>query len=90
VKEDDKTCRKYTKRGGFTFPMLLDRDGAVATRYAPPDAQPDLDRDQVPIASNMLIDREGRIEFWTMLDTGNFDAKLVALRKKLDEMLAVK
>lgn len=70
--------------------MLKDVDGAVATRYAPPDAQPDLDRDQVPIASNMLIDREGKIAFWTLLDTGNFDAKLVALNKKLDDLLAAK
>ena len=70
--------------------MLKDADGEVATRYAPPDAQPDLDRDQVPIASNMLIDREGKIAFWTLLDTRNFDAKLVALTKKLDDMLAAK
>ena len=70
--------------------MLRDVDGAVATRYAPPEAQPDLDRDQVPIASNMLIDGDGKIAFWTLLDTRNFDAKLVALTQKLDSMLAAK
>jgi peroxiredoxin len=90
VKENEKTCAKYVKRGGFTFPMLRDVDGAVATTYAPAEAQPDLDRDQVPIASNMLIDREGKIVFWTLLDTRNFDAKLVALTAKLNEMLAAK
>ncbi len=90
VKEDDKTCAKYAKRGGFTFPMLKDADGAVSARYAPADAQPDLDRDQVAIASNMLIDREGKIVFWTLLDTRHFDAKLVALTAKLNEMLAAK
>ena len=90
MKEDEKTARKYGKRGGFTFPMLMDRDGEVSKRYAPPEAQPDLDRDQVPIASNLLIDRDGKIAFWTLLDSRNFDAKLVDLTKKLDEMLAVK
>lgn len=49
---------------------------------------PDLPRSQVPIASNLIIDREGRIRFYTLLDSANFDARLVALRAELDALLA--
>jgi hypothetical protein len=42
----------------------------------------------VPIAANLVIDREGRIQFYTLLDSANFDARLVALRARLDELLA--
>jgi len=64
------------------------RQGDVALR--PADALPDLPRDQVPIASNLIIDREGIIRFFTLLDSANFDARLVALRTRLDELLAAK
>ena len=66
---------------------LRDVDGAVSRRYAP-DVLPDLPREQVPIASNLIIDREGRIRFYSLLDSMNFDAKLVALRARLDALLA--
>ena len=56
------------------MPVLLDLDGEVAVRYAPAGVLPDLPRDQVPIASNLIIDREGRIQFYTLLDSANFDA----------------
>jgi hypothetical protein len=48
---------------------------------------PDLPRDQIPIASNLIIDREGRIQFYSLLDSRNFDAKLIALKARLDEPL---
>ena len=41
----------------------------------------------MPIASNLIIDREGRIRFYSLLDAANFDAKLVDLKAKLDEIL---
>lgn len=72
----------------FTIPVLLDTEGEVATRYAPPDAVPDLPRDQVPIGSNLIIDPEGNIAFNSLLDSMNFDAKLIALQARLDELLA--
>ena len=80
----------WAKRWKFTFPVLLDPDGKVAERYAPPDALPDLPRNQVPIASNLIIDREGRIRFFTLLDSANFDAKLIALKARLNELLETK
>ena len=90
MKEDDKTAGEYDRRVPFTFPMLMDRDGAVALAWAPPEAAPDLERDTVAIASNIIVDREGRIAFWSLLDSRNFDAKLVDLKAKLEEMLATR
>jgi hypothetical protein len=65
----------------------LDEDGAVAASFAPPDVLPDLSRDEVILTSNLIIDPEGKIQFMSLLDSKNFDAKLVDLRQKLDELL---
>jgi len=80
----------WAKRWGFTFPVLLDPDGAATSSYAPAGVLPDLPRDQVPIASNLIIDREGKIRFFSLLDSAKFDARLVALRARLDELLVEK
>ena len=77
----------WARKAGFAFPVLLDADGSVAESYAPAGVLPDLPRNQVVIASNLLIDRAGRIQFFSLLDSANFDARLVALRAKLDELL---
>jgi len=89
VKESIEDTTTYVKRSGFTFSVLLD-DGTIAAQYAPADVLPDLPRDEVVIASNLIIDEEGIIRFMSLLDTRTFDAKLVALKRVLDEMLAAK
>ena len=48
---------------------------------------PPIAREDVPIASNLIIDPAGKIRFYTLLDSQNFDAKLIELRAKLDELL---
>ena len=73
---------------GFTFPVLLDEDGSVAASYAPEGVLPDLPRDQVPIASNIIVDKDGKIQFYSLLDSRNFDAKLIALKERLNGLLA--
>ena len=88
VIETKDVARGWAKSVGFTLPVLLDADGEAAKRYAPPGVLPDLPRNQVPIASNLIIDREGRIRFYTLLDSANFDARLVALKARLDALLA--
>lgn len=88
VGESDADAAQWRDEAGFSFPMLMDRDGAVAASYAPPDAQPDLDRADVMVAANLIIDRTGRVRFMSLLDTQAFDAELVALRERLDEVLA--
>lgn len=45
-------------------------------------------RDQVPIASNLILDEKGRIGFYSLLDSANFDAKVVQLRERLDQLLS--
>ncbi len=87
VKEDKNLVAKAVKRFNFSFPVLLDQDGSVSTKYAPEGVQPDLARDEVPLASNLIIDKEGKIRFYSLLDTATFDAKLTKVKEKLDELL---
>ncbi len=87
VKEDKELIEKWLQRFNLSFPVLLDENGTIATIYAPEGVQPDLARHEVPIASNLIIDKEGKIRFYSLLNTTSFDAKLVRLRQKLDELL---
>jgi peroxiredoxin len=80
-------AQKLRDKYNLTLPILLDEDGKVATHFAPSDALPDLSRDEVMLASNLIIDTEGRIRYMSLLNTQNFDAKLIGLKKKLDELL---
>lgn len=88
VKETPEATQVYAERSGFTFPVLLDSDGSVAASYAPEGVLPDLPRSDVPIASNLIIDDEGKIRFYSLLDSQNFDAKLIELKGVLDQLLA--
>ena len=63
----------------FTLPVLLDPDGEASTRYAPEGIAPFLPREQVPIGPNMVIDKEGIIRFYSLLDSVNIDAESIAL-----------
>ncbi len=87
VKEDKNLVKKAFERFNFSFPVLLDEDGTISTKYAPEGVQPDLARHEVPIASNLIIDKEGKIRFYSLLNTTNFDAKLTVLKQKLDDLL---
>ena len=71
----------------LTFPILLDADGKVAAKFAPEDVLPELARDEIMLASNILVDPQGKIQFMSLLDTRNFDSKLINLRAKLDALI---
>jgi peroxiredoxin len=88
VKEEMSAVQKLQERFNFSFPLLLDEDGAISAKYAPEGVQPALARHEVPIASNLIIDKEGKIRFYSLLNTVSFDAKLVNLKIKLDELIA--
>jgi hypothetical protein len=60
----------------------------VIATYAPKGVLPDLPPDQVPIASNLIVDKNGKIQFYSLLDSRNSDAKLIALKKRLAGLLA--
>ncbi len=78
---------KLRDRFDLTFPILLDGDGEASARFAPKGILPDLARYEVMLASNILIDPSGNIQFMSLLDSQNFDAQLVDLKKRLDELL---
>jgi alkyl hydroperoxide reductase subunit AhpC len=88
VLEDEKTVAAWVKQTKWSIPVVRDVDGKVSESYAPAGVLPDLPRNQIPIASNLIIDREGKIQFYSLLDSRNFDAKLVALTARLDALLA--
>jgi peroxiredoxin len=87
VKESKELVTQSFKRFNFSFPVLLDEDGKVATAFSPKGVLPDLARDEVVLASNLIIDKEGIIRFYSLLNTTAFDAKLIGASKKLDELL---
>jgi len=88
VKESRELVQQLLERKHkLSFPILLDSDGAVAASFAPKDVLPELARDEIMLASNLLIDPEGNIQFMSLLDTKNFDVKLVHLKKRLNELL---
>jgi len=88
VKEPKELVQaKLQDKFNFTFPLLLDLDGTVAASFAPKGVLPDLARDEVMLASNLLIDPEGKIQFMSLLDSRNFDAKLIDLKQRLNELL---
>lgn len=78
---------KLQENFDLTFPILLDKDGKVAASFAPEDVLPDLARDEVMLASNILIDTNGNIRFLSLLDSKNFDPKLMDLKATLDALL---
>lgn len=87
VNESQAVAKEWADGHKLTFPVLLDTLGEVSTSFAPEGVLPELPRDQIPIGSNILIDREGRIQFYTLLDTKNFDARLVGLKAKLKALM---
>jgi peroxiredoxin len=88
VKEPKELVQeKLKEKYNLSFPILLDLDGAVASSYAPKDVLPELDRAEVMLASNIIIDKEGNIKFMSLLDSKNFDAELLQLKKRLNELL---
>ena len=78
---------KLKQRFAMQIPIVLDLDGTVAGSFASDDVLPDLSRDEVMLASNIVIDPGGQIIFMSLLDTKNFDTELVEIKQLLDEVL---
>ncbi|MEX2232424.1 MAG: TlpA disulfide reductase family protein, partial [Cyclobacteriaceae bacterium] len=87
VKEGKEVVERSFSRFNFSFPVLLDADGKVSASYAPAGVQPSLERHEVPIAANLIIDKEGKISYYSLLNTTSFDAKLTNLRQTLDDLI---
>lgn len=89
IEERSKTVAGWAKKHKLSGPVLLDSKAEVANRYAPPaDFAPDLKRQEVMIASFVIIDPDGTVRFLSLNeDTANFDARLTKLRAALDGLL---
>jgi peroxiredoxin len=88
VAEPVEGYRLYVDRGPTPFPVLRDGDGRVSLSFTPDGAAPGVkNRKLVIVTSNLVIDREGNIRFFTLLDTAHFDAKLPHLRRAVDAAL---
>ncbi len=88
VKEPvDLVKQQLKEKHHLTFPILLDENGAVASLFAPKDVLPELARDEIMLASNILVDPAGNIRYMSLLDTRNFDSRLIEINSLLDELL---
>jgi peroxiredoxin len=68
---------------------LHDADGAAATAYAPPRAQPSFsDRAAVVLDATLLVDPEGTIRLFLLPDTAHYDPTFRGVRAELDRLLA--
>ncbi|MDH4069625.1 MAG: peroxiredoxin family protein [Ignavibacteria bacterium] len=87
VKEDQQLVARWASKFDLSFPVLLDSDGGVATQYAPEGVHPSLARDEVPLASNLIIDRDGTIRYYSLLNTTSFDPELTEVKAMLDRLI---
>jgi peroxiredoxin len=91
IDEPEPAYRSYIARMPMGMPILRDEGGAVALKFTPPGAQPEFkDRKMALVTSNLVLDRTGKIRFFTVVDTVHFDARLVHVRKAVDELLREK
>jgi peroxiredoxin len=88
VKEPESLVKRFAKKHSFSFPILLDENGEVATRYTPTGVMPDIEkRHQVVVASHLIIGPQGKIRFFELLDTENFDEQLTELKERLNQLM---
>jgi peroxiredoxin len=91
INEPEPDYRAYIARMPMGMPILRDEGGATAIRFTPPGAQPEFkDRKMALVTSNLVLDREGKIRFFTVVDTVHFDARLVHVRRAVDTLLGEK
>jgi peroxiredoxin len=89
IDEPEADYRAYLARVPMGLPVLRDEGSKVALRFTPPGAQPEFtDRKMALVTSNLVIAPDGKIRFFTVLDTVHFDPKLVQLRRALERVLA--
>lgn len=90
IKEEESEYATYMSRMPMPFPVMRDTTGQVGVSYSPPNAIPEVKGIPVVSTSNLIIDREGKIRFFTLVDIKRFDEKLVHLRRALDALIANK
>jgi peroxiredoxin Q/BCP len=89
VADTEEGYKKYTTRVIMPFPVLRDVRDEVGLGYAPEHALPSFkDRRKVAVTANLVIDPQGVIRHFSLVDTAHFDAELTQVRGALDTLLA--
>jgi peroxiredoxin len=87
VKEGIALAGAFAEHHGWTFPVLVDEDGAVSERFAP--RKEGLAPEVAIINAHFLLDADGRVVYRDFLNMERFDAKATHVRAVLDEALGV-
>jgi peroxiredoxin len=92
LQEKDPAWQAFQSRVPKSIVLLRDLNGEVGANYAPPKAFPSFkNRTEVVLAASVIIDREGRIRFFKLVDTAGgstgFDVELRTVRTALDKLL---
>jgi len=90
IEEDEAGFQAYMERVQMPMPVLRDATAETVSTYIPPQAQPSIERDRwkVIVSANLVIDPEGIIRHFTLVDMQNFDAELAHVRAAIDEVLS--
>ena len=92
LREEKGPISEFVKKYNLSCPVVLDTDGKIAERYAPP---PRISKgytlcNTVMLGSFFIIDKRGEIQFLSSNDGATFDAKLTKLQAHLDKLLSEK
>jgi peroxiredoxin len=87
VKEGAALAAAFAEHHGWTFPVLVDEDGAVSERFAP--VKEGLPPEVAIINAHFVLDGEGTVVHRDFLNMERFDAKASHVRSFLDDFLGV-
>jgi peroxiredoxin len=85
VKEGAHAMGPFVERYGWTFPVLLDDEGAVSVRFAP--IKEGLPPEVAIINAHFVLDGEGVVVHRDFLNMERFDARASHVRAFLDRFL---
>ena len=88
VKEDRGLATFFAEHHGWTFPVLVDEDGAVSERFAP--EKEGLPPEVAIINSHFVLDAEGVVVHRDFLNMERFDAKATHVRGILHDLLGAR
>ncbi len=85
VKEEPQVVEAYRMQHGWTFPVLLDRGGTLAPRFAP--SLGGLPPEVVIINGHVVLDGDLRVRHIDYLNVATFDASARQIVRALEELL---
>lgn len=85
VKEPTALAQSFAEHHHWTFPALVDENGAVSERFAP--VKEGLPPEVAIINAHFVIDADGTVAYREFLNMERFDARATSLRGFLDEFL---